>query len=84
METAYFGGGCFWCVEAVLERLRGVQEVTNGYMGGSASNPSYEDVVRGGTGHVEVVRVMFDPAIVGYETLLNVFFATHDPTTLNR
>lgn len=82
-QTAYFGGGCFWCVEAVLEQLRGVVDVTSGYMGGS-SQPTYEEVCRGNSGHVEVVRVTFDAEVIDFETLLSVFFATHDPTTLNR
>lgn len=84
METAYLGGGCFWCVEAVLERLKGVQDVTSGYMGGASEHPTYEQVSRGDSGHVEVVRVVFDPSIVSFETILTVFFATHDPTTLNK
>ncbi len=83
-ETAIFGGGCFWCTEAVFEQLRGVTSVAPGYAGGFTVNPSYEDVCTGETGHAEVTRVMFDPDVVSYEDLLTVFFAVHDPTTLNR
>ena len=81
---ATFGGGCFWCTEAVLEQLRGVRSVASGYSGGSVLNPSYEAVCTGTTGHAEVVRVQYDPGVVSYEELLEVFFRTHDPTTLNR
>lgn len=84
METAYFGGGCFWCVEAVLEILRGVEDVTSGYAGGSSAQPSYTEVSMGQSGHVEIVQVTYDPAIVTYDQLLAVFFSSHDPTTLNR
>jgi peptide-methionine (S)-S-oxide reductase len=84
LKTAVFGGGCFWCVEAVFKRLRGVDEVVSGYAGGSVRNPTYEQVSGGETGHVEVIRVSYDPAAVKYETLLDVFFASHDPTTLDR
>ncbi len=83
-KTAVFGGGCFWCTEAVFQRLKGVNSVVSGYAGGSLDNPSYEQVSSGNTGHVEVVKVEFDPSIIAYEDLLNVFFASHDPTTLNR
>ncbi len=83
-ETAVFGGGCFWCTEAMFNALKGVATVTSGYAGGTMDRPSYEDVSAGSTGHAEVVRVEFDPAVVSYETLLEVFFATHDPTTVNR
>jgi peptide-methionine (S)-S-oxide reductase len=83
-EIAVFGGGCFWCTEAVFKMLNGVASVTPGYAGGSMDKPGYEDVSSGRTGHAEVVRIAFDPAQVAYETLLTVFFATHDPTTLNR
>ncbi len=83
-ETAILGGGCFWCLEAVLERLEGVNEVVSGYAGGHAPDPSYEQVCSGTTGHAEVVRVTFDPAVISYRDLLLVFFAMHDPTTLNR
>ena len=83
-ELATLGGGCFWCVEAVLLRLRGVNKVTSGYAGGTVANPSYEAVCTGRTGHAEVVQIEFDPSEVTFEDILIVFFATHDPTTLNR
>jgi peptide-methionine (S)-S-oxide reductase len=83
-ETAVLGGGCFWCVEAALQQLEGVQTVESGYMGGTVDHPSYEQVCAGTTGHVEVVRVEFDPAIIAYRELLEVFFTAHDPTTLDR
>ncbi|MBI2817684.1 MAG: peptide-methionine (S)-S-oxide reductase MsrA [Acidobacteria bacterium] len=83
-EVAVFGGGCFWCTEAVFERLRGVISVMPGYAGGDVKNPTYKLVCTGTTGHAEVVRVEFDPAQIPYRDLLTVFFATHDPTTLNR
>jgi len=83
-EIAAFAGGCFWCTEAVFERLRGVVSVTPGYTGGTAPNPRYEQVCTGRTGHAESIRVEFDPEEVSYNDLLSVFFATHDPTTLNR
>ncbi len=83
-ETAILGGGCFWCVEAVVKRLRGVIDVTSGYAGGHVPNPSYEQVCAKTTGHAEVVRVVFDPTQITYRQLLEVFFTTHDPTTPNR
>ena len=83
-QTAVFGGGCFWCIEAIFQRLSGVSHVESGYMGGHVDNPTYLQVCGGDTGHVEVVRVMFDPDAIGYRDLLDVFFAVHDPTTLNR
>jgi peptide-methionine (S)-S-oxide reductase len=83
-ETATLGGGCFWCLEAVFEQLKGVARVESGYAGGHVCDPSYEDVCTGMTGHAEVVQVTFDPAVVAYRDILDVFFATHDPTTLNR
>lgn len=83
-ETAVLGGGCFWCTEAVLSSLRGVKSVEPGYCGGHVDKPTYEQVCNKDTGHIEVVRVQFDPTVISYEDLLNVFFATHDPTTLNR
>jgi peptide-methionine (S)-S-oxide reductase len=83
-EIAVFGGGCFWCTEAVFERLRGVVAVMPGYAGGFKENPTYREVGSGSTGHAEVVRVEFDPAAIGFQELLIVFFSTHDPTTLNR
>jgi peptide-methionine (S)-S-oxide reductase len=81
---AVFGGGCFWCTEAVFERLRGVIAVMPGYAGGTTPNPTYRQVGSGKTGHAEVVRVIYDPAQISYNELMTVFFATHDPTTLNR
>ena len=83
-QTAVLGGGCFWCLEAVFVRLRGVQSVESGYAGGHAANPSYAEVCTGDTGHAEVVRVTFDPAIVSFRDLLKVFFTIHDPTTKDR
>ena len=82
-ETAVLGGGCFWCLEAVFEELKGVEKVVSGYAGGTVPNPSYEEVCSGSTGHAEVVQVTFDPAVLGYEDLLRIFFTVHDPTTLN-
>lgn len=84
MEEATFGGGCFWCVETVFNQLHGVLEAESGYSNGHHPNPTYEDVCGGQTGHAEVVRVRFDPRLVSYQQLLEVFFAIHDPTTLNR
>jgi methionine-S-sulfoxide reductase len=83
-ESAVFGGGCFWCTEAVFQRLRGVKSVTSGYAGGSMPNPSYEQVSSGWTGHAEVTKIEFDPGVTSYANLLEVFFATHDPTTKDR
>jgi peptide-methionine (S)-S-oxide reductase len=83
-QTAIFGGGCFWCIEAVFQRLTGVGRVESGYMGGQVDNPTYRQVCSGDTGHVEVVRVTFDPDQISYRELLDVFFSVHDPTTLNR
>jgi peptide-methionine (S)-S-oxide reductase len=83
-ETAVLGGGCFWCVEAALLQLKGVLSVESGYMGGEVDQPTYEQVCSGKTGHVEVVRVEFDPEVIAYRELLEVFFTAHDPTTLNR
>jgi peptide-methionine (S)-S-oxide reductase len=83
-EIATLGGGCFWCLEAVFDRMKGVLSVESGYMGGHVANPSYEAVCMGTTGHAEVVRITFDPDQVGFRDLLHVFFAIHDPTTLNR
>jgi peptide-methionine (S)-S-oxide reductase len=83
-EIAVFGGGCFWCTEAVFSELRGVLSVMPGYAGGKMPNPTYEQVCTGATGHAEVTRIEFDPKEISFENLLTVFFATHDPTTLNR
>ena len=83
-EVLYFGGGCFWCVEAVFDSLKGVKRVTSGYMGGFVDNPNYSEVCSGSTGHAEVVKVEFDAEIISIETLLTFFFHVHDPTTLNR
>jgi peptide-methionine (S)-S-oxide reductase len=83
-EVATLGGGCFWCLEAVFEQLRGVESVVSGYAGGHVPNPTYEQVCGKRTGHAEVVRVTFDPAAVSYREVLEVFFATHDPTTKDR
>lgn len=83
-ETATLAGGCFWCLEAVYEQLEGVSRVESGYAGGTAKNPTYRDVCSGTTGHAEVVQVDFDPAVIGFREILEVFFAIHDPTTLNR
>lgn len=84
MEQAIFAGGCFWCTEAVMQDVRGVQKVESGYIGGQTPNPDYRSVCSGTTGHAEAVRVTFDPQVVSYADLLGLFFATHDPTTLNR
>jgi peptide-methionine (S)-S-oxide reductase len=83
-EVAVLGGGCFWCLEAVFEQLRGVEQVESGYSGGPVANPSYQQVCSGKTGHAEVVRITFDPQEISYDEVLRVFFAVHDPTTLNR
>jgi len=83
-QRVTFGGGCFWCMEAVFQRLKGVKSVVSGYAGGDAPNPSYKQVCTGETGHAEVVQIEFDPAQITFETLLHVFWAAHDPTTLNR
>ncbi len=84
MKTAVFGGGCFWCTEAIFEMLKGVEKVESGYSGGAAENPSYEKVSSGTTGHAEVIRVTYNPAVISYEDLLTVFFGSHDPTTPNQ
>ncbi|HEX9691824.1 MAG TPA: peptide-methionine (S)-S-oxide reductase MsrA [Gemmatimonadales bacterium] len=83
-EVATLGGGCFWCLEAVYERLRGVERVVSGYAGGHETNPSYELVCSGATGHAEVVQIVFDPADLSYREILEIFFSIHDPTTMNR
>jgi peptide-methionine (S)-S-oxide reductase len=84
VEVATLGGGCFWCLEAVFEQLQGVSKVESGYAGGATPNPTYRDVCEGDTGHAEVVQVTFDPKVISYGEILDVFFAIHDPTTLNR
>ncbi|MFW9886858.1 MAG: peptide-methionine (S)-S-oxide reductase MsrA [Candidatus Thorarchaeota archaeon] len=84
MEIATFAAGCFWCVEAVFQQLKGVASVVSGYTGGNTDNPTYKDVLTGRTGHAEACQIEFDPEQITYEELLEVFFETHDPTTLNR
>jgi peptide-methionine (S)-S-oxide reductase len=84
MEVATLGAGCFWCVEAVFQDIKGVASVQSGYSGGTVINPSYKEVCTGNTGHAEVVQITFDPKVVSFETILEVFFETHDPTTLNK
>jgi peptide-methionine (S)-S-oxide reductase len=84
LEIATLAAGCFWCVEAVFSRLRGVEKVVSGYAGGTVPNPTYEEVCSGTTGHAEAVQVLFDPAVVSFADLLEVFWRTHDPTTWNR
>jgi len=83
-QIATLAGGCFWCLEAVYDEMKGVESVESGYMGGHSENPSYEDVCSGATGHAEVVQITFDPAVVSYQELLEVFFVIHDPTTRDR
>ena len=83
-EFATFGGGCFWCMEAVFQRLPGIVHSVSGYSGGKTSNPTYEEICAHGSGHAEVIQVEFDPAVISYEKVLAVFFESHDPTTLNR
>jgi len=84
LETATFAGGCFWCTEAVFENIDGVKSVVSGYMGGETIDPTYEEVCRGDTGHAEVIQLEFDPSVVSFEDLVDVFWQAHDPTTLNR
>ncbi|MDD5569151.1 MAG: peptide-methionine (S)-S-oxide reductase MsrA [Candidatus Pacebacteria bacterium] len=84
LETAVFGGGCFWGIEAVFSHVKGVQSVVSGYAGGTKENPSYEEVSRGRTGHAETVQVIFDSGLIKYEELVRIFLTIHDPTTLNR
>ena len=84
IEQATFGAGCFWCVEAVFEQLDGVLDVRSGYTGGITENPTYEDICTGKTGHAEVIQIDFDPSLISYENLLDIFWKSHDPTTLNR
>lgn len=83
-ETAIFGGGCFWCTEAIFTSLKGVDSVLSGYAGGTTSNPTYEEVCSGKTGHAEVIKIEFDPEVISYNDLLEIFFELHDPTSLNR
>ena len=83
-DTATFGQGCFWCAEAIFERVKGVESVISGYAGGHSPNPSYEQVCNGNTGHAEVVQIIYDPDIISYDDLLKIFWKTHDPTTLNK
>jgi peptide-methionine (S)-S-oxide reductase len=84
IEVATMGGGCFWCTEAVFSELKGVERVESGYSGGTAPNPTYQQVCTGTTGHAEVVQITFDPEVISFKELLRVFFTLHDPTTLNR
>ncbi len=84
LEVATFAGGCFWCTEAVFQRLKGVEKVISGYTGGSIKNPGYREICTGKTGHAEAIQIYFNPFEIQYKELLEVFFATHDPTTLNR
>ena len=84
METAYLAGGCFWCVEAIFQRINGITDLKSGYCNGSTQNPSYESICTGQTGHAEVVKIEFDESIVSFEELLEVFIATHDPKSLNQ
>ncbi len=83
-EVATLAGGCFWCTEAVFERLKGVEKVTSGFTGGTIKNPAYREIITGTTGHAEAVKIDFDPEVISFEELLYIFFGTHDPTTLNR
>jgi peptide-methionine (S)-S-oxide reductase len=83
-ETATFGGGCFWCTEAIFKSLKGVETVESGYSGGHTKNPTYKEVCTGETGHAEVIQITFDPKIISFDEILEVFFETHDPTSLNR
>jgi peptide-methionine (S)-S-oxide reductase len=83
-QIAVLGGGCFWCIEPVFDELLGVESVESGYTGGHTANPTYKDICRGDTGHAEVIRITFDPAVISFRDVLGVFFAVHDPTTLNR
>lgn len=84
LQTATLANGCFWCTEAIFKRLKGVLSVNSGYTGGQMENPSYQDVTTGQTGHAEAIQIEFDPSIITYDTILDAFFATHDPTELNR
>lgn len=84
LDSATFGGGCFWCVEAIFQRLEGVEKVMSGYSGGKIENPSYKQITTGTTGHAEVIRIYYNPEIITFDELLEIFWTTHDPTTLNR
>ena len=84
VKTCYFGGGCFWCTEAIFKNINGVVSIFPGYMGGHVKNPSYKKVCEGNTGHAEVIKIEYDSSIISFKELLSVFFSTHDPTTLNR
>ncbi|MBK6266408.1 peptide-methionine (S)-S-oxide reductase MsrA [Marivirga sp. S37H4] len=84
MQIATLGAGCFWCIDTVLRQLKGVEKVVSGFSGGNIKNPAYREVVTGRTGHAEVAQINFDPAVISYEEILEVFWQTHDPTTLNR
>ena len=84
LEVATFANGCFWCSEAIFQRLKGVEKITSGYTGGTVNNPTYYEVSSGETGHAEAIEIQFNPSIISYQELLDVFFSTHDPTTLNR
>lgn len=84
LEIATLANGCFWCTEAIFQRLNGVEKVTSGYSGGKVKNPTYNEVTSGETGHAEAIQIQFDPSVITYQEILEVFFATHDPTTLNR
>ena len=84
LETAIFAGGCFWCTEAIFKRIKGVESAVSGYCGGKIENPTYEQVCSGNTGHAEAIQIKFDPKLISFEKLLEVFFKLHDPTTLNR
>lgn len=84
LEIATFGSGCFWCTEAIFERVKGVQKVVSGYSGGTTENPTYNEVCTGATGHAECTQIYFDPSLITYDELLEIFWKTHDPTTLNR
>ena len=83
-QIATFAGGCFWCIEAVIQRLKGIDKIVSGYTGGSVKHPTYKEICTGSTGHAEVVQIMFDPSKISFTELLEVFWQTHDPTTLNR
>lgn len=84
LEIATLANGCFWCTEAIFQRLNGVEKVTSGYSGGKVKNPSYREVTTGETGHAEVIQIQFNPSVITFQEILDVFFSTHDPTTLNK